>query len=198
MEAIWAESADRHLDDSVDSQSTLVEQELERDRVHAEAMEQDRREAERLRLQAQFDAMQLNAMESAMGKAKEDAMRQNVPISWKSDIVFSSEDERVTVAAEAIDVVGCTGFDFYVGATRSPLFRWTGGATTRGYMDGHCESWSEMRVIGIAPPGQGGSLERALIKHAKTYSYQCHNKADDNRGMSPEHHCFIYVVVGYI
>ena len=111
LEAIWAESADRHLDDSVDSQSTLVEQELERDRVHAEAMEQDRREAERLRLQAQFDAMQLDAMESAMGKAKEDAMRQNVPISWKSDIVFSSEDERVTVATEAIDRVGCTGSD---------------------------------------------------------------------------------------
>ena len=69
----------------MDSQSTLVEQELERDRAHADAMEQDRQEDERLRLHAQFDDMQLDAMEIAMEKATDDTMMQNVPISWKSE-----------------------------------------------------------------------------------------------------------------
>ncbi|CAK0888340.1 unnamed protein product [Prorocentrum cordatum] len=178
--------------DSLDSQCTQIERDLELDRVEAESRAEARRVAEIGRLAA---------LESARGAEYDKAMRQNVPIHWgciMGDAIFATADDQLSIAMDAIDRVGSAGHDFYVGATRSPIHRWLGGETSRGYMDGHCESWSAMRLIGVTSPGDGGVMERTLIQHAKTYSYQCQNKADDNRGMSPQYHCFLYVVFGAV
>ena len=186
--------------ESLDSQCTLIERQMELDRIQAEADAEVRRAVELERLQAEADARRLDAMERARDDEYDKAMRQNVPIQWgciMDDMILATADDRLSIAIGAIDGVGSTGQAFYVGATRSPIHRWLGGETSRGYMEGHCESWSAMKLIGITPPGEGGPMERALIQRAKkTYPCQCQNRADDNRGMSPQYHCFLYAVFG--
>ena len=188
-------------EESLDSQCTLIEHQMELERIQAEAHAEACRVAELERLQAEADAKRLDAMESARDAEYDKAMWQNVPIHWgciMDDMIFATADEMLSIAIGAIDGVGSTGQDFYLGATSSPIHRWLGGETSRGYMKGHCESWSEMKLICITPPGQGGPMERALIRHAKTYSCQCRNRADDNRGMSSQCHCFLYIVFGAV
>ena len=104
-------------------------------------------------------------------------------------------ETRLTTTAEV---------PFYVGGTVNVLRRWLGDhgwtATLAGrqepgkrLMQGHVDSYSSMRVIGIVEGKHSKTVETHLIKYAlDQFPATCLNKAPDSRGLTDDIN-FIYV-----
>ena len=84
---------------------------------------------------------------------------------------------------------------FYIGVTSDPVWRWRGGASDRGVMQGHSEVFECMTILAIRGPGLAAPLERLLIASAKEYhGARCANRATDSRGCFHAAINYLYVV----
>ena len=111
---------------------------------------------------------------------------------YSRDISTTGQDveRRMQSVASRRDVGG-----FYVGITSDPIWRWRGGASERGVMQGHCRTYQQMVILAFRAPGLAAPLEKMLIECAMaSYSDQCLNKAKDNRGCVEDVVGFVYIV----
>ena len=111
---------------------------------------------------------------------------------YSRDISTTGQDveRRMQSVASRRDVGG-----FYVGITSDPIWRWRGGASERGVMQGHCRTYQQMVILAFRAPGLAAPLEKMLIECAMaSYSDQCLNKAKGNRGCVKGVAGFVYIV----
>ena len=87
---------------------------------------------------------------------------------------------------------------FYIGATVDPCWRWLGGNSDRGAMQGHLyNGWDRLHVLYLGQGREAAPLEASPIRFAEHQypQWQCHNKAPDNRGQVRGVPNFIYLVL---
>ena len=83
---------------------------------------------------------------------------------------------------------------FYVGATTDPKWRWAGGESERGFMQGHRETWNALHVLHLSESKSSRSQETRLIQHFMKQP-RCHNRKPDARGQVRDEPNFIYVAL---
>jgi len=83
---------------------------------------------------------------------------------------------------------------FYIGATTDPKWRWVGGESERGFMQGHRETWNALHVLHLSESKSSRSQETRLIQHFMKQP-RCHNRKPDARGQVRDEPNFVYVAL---
>ena len=114
------------------------------------------------------------------------AARVGLPIAFH---FVPDEDLEVSIF-EVVSYVDA----FYIGATTDPKWRWIGGESERGYMQGHSSNWNALHVLHISESQNSRSQEARVIRHfMNQYPSRCHNRAPDARGQLRGEPNFLYV-----
>ena len=83
---------------------------------------------------------------------------------------------------------------FYIGATTDPKWRWIGGESERGFMQGHSRNWNALHVLHLSESESSRSQEKRLIHHCMNqYPSRCHNRTPDARWQGRGEPNFLYV-----
>ena len=117
-------------------------------------------------------------------------------LGWPIDFSGASVDDDELAEALMLRIASRIETErFYIGVTSDPVWRWWGGASDRGVMQGHSETFECMTILAIRGPGLAAPLERLLIASAKEYhGARCANRATDNRGCVGVAVNYLYIV----
>ena len=194
-----ASGAEAGAETGADSLLQLWEDFDEDDTDNERQLEHAKQESARLAAMAEKQAKQrrkADAAEAAAARAEADQLDQleesyrhamracgDLPIEWIpfEQCAFIAGDSiepfRFLIASRA----AATSQNFYVGGTVNVRRRWLGDLA----MQGHCESYSSMCIIGVAIGRLGGRIEAALIDYAKNmFPLACENRCRDSRGLT--------------